>query len=442
MNSHNASNLAAHFDCQFGAAGDMLLAAILDLAVDRDGWLKEIAKIALPAGSYHVHFEKVRRCSLSANKIEIHIADNPTVHAAHEHTEHGRHLQDILQIIEKSGISPGAKDISSRIFQRLARAEAAVHGIAEEQVHFHEIGAVDAIIDIIGFAVAYDLAGIKSLSASPLPLGSGIVQTEHGIFPVPAPAVLKLLEEVKAPCSDFAIPFECLTPTGAAILCELVQHWGKGPAFEEINSSGYGAGTKDTSTWPNVVRFVSGKIKEVPRSSRFEQEPISVLEANIDDQSPQQLAYAVERIFEAGALDVLLTATVMKKGRSGHLLTVLCKPEDSLRIQETIINETSSLGVRARQEKRLLAERKFQAVRMDDGSLVRIKIASDKNGACVNAHPEFEELADYARRTQTTIKEAQNKAMILFNEQRNEKGQANHFRNSESPSIQIGEKYD
>ena len=501
MNGKTNRCFRAHFDCQFGAAGDMLLGAMLDAGVDQTAWLSEIKKLALPENSFQIRVESVYRCSIRATKLEIdlgahllsphshdadpshsHDADpshshstgpahlhstdpshshivslnleetahsyredhrggpssandadgtpslpgflkqpeyNPTFGSKQNNASHERHLSEILGIISASEISSAAKDLSARIFTRLARAEAAVHGVSPEQVHFHEVGAIDAIIDIVGFAIAFDLAKITHASCTPVPLGSGRVKTAHGIFPVPAPAVVKLLEEVAAPSSAFHISFECLTPTGAAILCEITQQWDEQPAFAKIVDSGYGAGSKDTSNWPNVCRVIIGETTEID-DSRFESEPISIIEANIDDQSPQALAFAVDKIFAAGALDVIVVAATMKKSRSGHLLSVLCKPEDECRLQELVITETSSIGARAIRARRLLAARKFATVTMHDGSNIRIKLACDRNGKVVNAHPEFEDLAKYAMIQDVSLKEANARALAAFAQQKRE----------------------
>lgn len=413
--------IAAHFDCQFGAAGDMLVAALIDAGVNQESWLAEINKIALSSGAFQVDFHAVMRCGIKARKMDVLIFDehqhqyNPTFpHLQSGEHRHGRHLAEIINLIEASGISQDAKDLAIRIFQRMARAESKIHGIEPAEVHFHELGAIDAIVDIVGFAIAFDLAKIQQVSCSALPLGSGVVKSEHGIIPVPAPAVLELLREVGAPSSDFSIPFECLTPTGAAILCQITKHWGTFPAFLQITGCGYGSGTKNPEKWPNASRAVLGKLSRKEAESSFQNEIISVVEANIDDQTPQSLAFAVERFYEAGALDVIIVPALMKKGRSGHLLKVLCHVTAERFMQELVIQETSSIGARAFRVDRLVANRSWVSAQMDNGSTVRIKVSKSNCGSIVNAQPEYDDLSVYARKESVSIKEAHNRAMIAY----------------------------
>ena len=397
---------AAHFDCQFGAAGDMLLAAMLDSGlVARDEFLAELKKIALPAGSFEVEFSEIKRCGIRSTKFDV---------ISHDLLHH-RHLSDILEIIERSSISPSAKELAACIFKRLGRAEAKVHGVSLEEIHFHEVGAIDALVDIIGFAIAYELAALRVCTCTALPLGSGVVKTEHGLLPVPAPAVVNLLAEVLAPSSNEPhIPYECLTPTGAAILCEIVSVWAKPVAFTRMLASGFGAGTKDPQEWPNLLRVSIGKTEIAADTIAFEKETITVIEANIDDQSPQALSFAVETVSSAGALDALIMPATMKKGRSGFLLSVLCRPEDELKLQEIILRHTSSIGCRSYRTTRIFADRRFDSALLPDGSKIQIKIASDRNGKIVNVLPEFDDLARYAKENSISIKEASDRALLAF----------------------------
>lgn len=399
----------AHFDCQFGAAGDMLLGALLDTGlIDHQSWLDAVNKIALPAGSFAVATSKVERCSLKANKLDIVLQGPQTAE---------RHLSEILEMIDHSEISPGAKDLGSRIFQRLGSAEAHVHGIPIEEVHFHEVGAVDSIVDIVGFAIAYDYCKIERATVSAIPLGSGTVLTRHGNLPVPAPAVQKLIADAQAATSDFHIPYECLTPTGAAILCEIADSWGSQSAFSKVLGSGAGAGNKDSQFWPNVCRVLIGESNENASSRRFREEEIAVVEANIDDQSPQAIAYAVERMREAGALDVSVTPCTMKKGRSGHKLSIICAPLTATQIQELVLTHTTAIGARVQFMSRLVAERNFVDVSVDNANVVRVKIATDKEGNLLNVHPEFDDIANLATQRNISIKEAHQLVMSKYEEQ-------------------------
>ncbi|MBX9688291.1 MAG: LarC family nickel insertion protein, partial [Candidatus Obscuribacterales bacterium] len=258
MSTGASTKKHAHFDCQFGAAGDMLLASLLDAGVDKEAWLQEIKKLALPQNSFKVNFKKVKRCSISASKLDVEVLEDyaePHAHElqhSHRQEAHGRNLSEICEIIRKSEINPRAKDLSIAIFERLAKAESEIHDLKVDELHFHELGAIDAIVDIVGFAIAFVLAEIDSASCSALALGSGTVETAHGIFPVPAPAVIKILESSSLKTSAFEIPFECLTPTGAAILAE-VCNTSQSLEIERITQSGFGAGTKDPEGWPNLL---------------------------------------------------------------------------------------------------------------------------------------------------------------------------------------------
>ncbi len=477
----------AYFDCQFGAAGDMLLGALLDAGLDRQAWLSAVQKIALPPDSFRITIRKVTRATIAATKVDAtdssgialddypeslspspnpaqdepleshshthaHLHLHPHTHAkthapsaAQPEPEHPsqskatpltgspstatagkestrgqatRRLSDCLEIIETSALTPLARELARGIFHRLAQAEASVHGVSPEAVHFHEVGATDALVDIIGFAIAYDLMGIEKSFVSALPLGQGVVETAHGLFPVPAPAVVHLLSQAKAPTSPLNVDYECLTPTGAAILCQIACQFGKQPAFCRIDATGYGAGSTDSPRIPNVCRAILGEAAEdsadIYTSKRFACESIAQVEANLDDFSPQSLSFVLERLFEAGALDVAVLPEVMKKGRAGHVLSVLCRLSERVKIQEMILRETSSIGCRWFTCQRLVAEREWQEVQLATGQGVRIKVARDLDGVVVNAQPEYEDCAAYASRHRLPIKDVIVEAMTKF----------------------------
>ena len=442
----------AYFDCQFGAAGDMLNAALLAAGADEAAWRSALARLPLP--KVELRLSQVERCNLIATKLDVldehgesfdapsdhhhdhassdhHHDDAPSDHhhdhapgdhhhhhapSDHHHhhapTEHHHglehshsHLPEILQLIDHADLTPGATSLAKRIFSRLADAEAKVHGVPAEQVAFHEVGAVDSIIDIVGFSIAYDSLQIEKSFGSAVAVGSGTVKTQHGLFPVPGPATFYLLENARMPMASSSIGFECLTPTGAAILAEVVSQWGKQPELTTVGRVGYGAGTKNPPTWPNVCRVVIGESGATMGGARFAAEALSVIEANIDDFSPQALSTVMERLLGAGAMDVTLTPVVMKKGRAGHILSVLCKPEDRYRLQEQILDETSSIGVRWYAAERLVAHREWQEVELSPGRRVRIKIARDNQGHIVNMQPEFEDCARYADEHKVPVKE-------------------------------------
>jgi uncharacterized protein (DUF111 family) len=269
---------AAYFDCQFGAAGDMLLGALFHAGLDRQSWLEQIAKLSLPEGSYHVTFEKVQRRTLAAMKVHVNVKEEyRQEHEHHHHDEqaladdrvngHGdggeaftRQMSDVQKIIEDSPIDASAKDLARRIIKRLGDCEGPVHGMAPDAVYFHEVGGVDTIVDIVGFAIGYHMLGIEKSYVSAVPIGRGRVKTMVGYFPVPAPAVALMLATIKAPTLDFEIDYECLTPTAVAILAEISTEWGKLPRFKAVTDVGYGAGTIDSPNWPNVCRVMLGEI--------------------------------------------------------------------------------------------------------------------------------------------------------------------------------------
>ena len=397
----------AYFDCQFGAAGDMLLGALIaamkDYGIDERLWFSEMDKLALPAGSFKLDVSDVIKGNIAGKKVSVHFDD--------QHEE--RHLSEILSIIERSRISNKAKELAAKIFRNLAIAESKVHGMDIDEVHFHEVGAIDAIVDIVGFAVAYDLLGIEKSVVSSVPVGTGCVKTEHGLFPIPGPAVLNLLASVQAPVKESPIDYECLTPTGAAILVTVGTTWGTCPAMQ-MQSVGYGAGTFEPKAWPNVSRIVIGEGDLSSSQSEYSQEDVAVVEANIDDMSPQVLSYAMEKLFAEGALDVSVIPCTMKKGRSGSLVSVVCRVPDQRKMQEIILAETTTLGVRSHICRRLFAERKCHDVVLSAGEKVRVKVAMDSRGAVVNVQPEYEDCAGYARRHGEPLKKVLNEALVVF----------------------------
>lgn len=463
----NAMN-TAFFDCPFGAAGDMLLGALIDAGLNVEQWKAELVKIDLPQGSFSVRAEKLLRCGVHSTKLHVFLSAEaahehdheqglPHEHHAHSHDrshEHGqehthelgherihdhshdhhhehphRGLSDILKIIESSSIRPAAKKLAAEIFTRLGIAEAKVHGVTPDDVHFHEVGAIDAIVDIVGFAIAYDLMGIEKSIVSALPVGSGTIHSMHGEFPVPGPATLELIREARAPIAQTSLDFECLTPTGAAILTTIAERFGSQPDLSAIDAIGYGAGSLNPAGHPNVCRIVIGQSapkrgseKNAP-SARFRSEMVAVVECNFDDLSPQVISYASEKLLKEGALDVFVTPCTMKKGRSGHFMTVICRLDDERNVKEVLLAETSTLGVRSSVMERLIAERELKKVDLQDGSSapsVRVKIGKDLDGKVINVQPEFEDCADYARATGKPLKEVLSAAVSKARSGQNE----------------------
>lgn len=360
----------------------------------------------------------------------------------HEHDDHahahGRSVKEIVRIIENSSISSRAKSLALAVFKNLAIAESRVHGVQPDDVHFHEVGAIDAIIDVVGFCIGYDLLGIEKSVVSPLTLGGGTVKTDHGIYPVPAPAVAYLVQTAGAPVGSLKINYECLTPTGAAILTTIAERWGNVPAFQKIDSVGYGAGTMNPKSHPNAVRMFVGQCADLAKSvspgdsstfgsnpasfvfddsgTQFRAEIINVIEATIDDCPPNIIAYALEKALQQGALDIAIVPATMKKGRSGHLITVLAKPEDRRTIETLLLKETSTLGVRTYSVERLVAEREFAEVKLSDWS-IRIKIGRDLNGRVVNVQPEYADCATYADRHGMPLREVFEQALAQYSKQ-------------------------
>jgi uncharacterized protein (TIGR00299 family) protein len=301
-----------------------------------------------------------------------------------EHTTTHRSLTTILGILEKSKLSAAVKERASAIFRKLGEAEAAVHDVAIEKVHFHEVGAVDAIVDIVGACVGFAALGIEQFSCSPLNVGGGTAKMAHGVLPVPTPATARLL--LGKPTYSTGVQKELVTPTGAAIVASVCEAFGPQPRMS-VSAIGYGAGTADLEGQPNVLRLMVGESAET--GATIGEETVQVLEANLDDMNPQIYGYFQERALAAGALDVFATAVQMKKNRPGMLVTVLCQPADSERLTKLLFEETTTLGVRSHTAQRRVLPREWVKVATQFGE-VRVKIARS-NGRIQHAAPEFED---------------------------------------------------
>jgi uncharacterized protein (TIGR00299 family) protein len=367
-----------YFDAFSGISGDMTVGALIDAGAPADAVLDALR--SLETGAIFMT-GKVMRGGIDATKFMV-----DTAGAAKPH----RHIHHILEMIEKSAIPARSKHDAGRVFQCLGEAEAAVHGVPISKVHFHEVGAVDSIADIVGACVALHLLGVDQIHASAINVGSGTVKTEHGILPVPAPATATLLKE--KPIYSRGPEMELTTPTGAAILAALGTGFGKMPAMK-IASIGYGAGDKNFPDQPNVLRALIGEAARAAESIL-----VSVLEANIDDSSPQVLGYALEKLMAAGALDVSLSPLQMKKNRPGSLLRVIAKPEDQERLAAIVFAETSTLGLRIHTAERRVQERQVVEVATPLGS-VRIKVSGS------GFAPEYEDCRAIAERTGTPLVE-------------------------------------
>jgi pyridinium-3,5-bisthiocarboxylic acid mononucleotide nickel chelatase len=328
----------------------------------------------------------------------------------HEHAhEYGRGLSDIREIIGKAAISDNAKKTAGAIFEALGAAEAKIHHTSIDAVHFHEVGAVDAMVDIVCAAVGAEALGVEEIVSSPLNLGGGTVKCAHGTLPVPAPATLELLKD--APVYSSGLQAELVTPTGAAIVKTLVTRFAAFPEMR-IETSAYGAGARDFPGHPNVVRLTIGEAASSQLASHTASDTVTVLEANLDDMNPQVFGYVMDRLLEEGALDVFGMPVQMKKNRPGALLTVLAKPEDAARLIEIIFTETTTLGVRQRDERRQTLARKWQSVNTTWGE-VRIKIAS-MNGTVTNYAPEYEDCRRIAVEHRVPLKEVMSEAVEAY----------------------------
>ncbi|MCL5045577.1 MAG: nickel pincer cofactor biosynthesis protein LarC [Actinobacteria bacterium] len=396
-----------YFDCFSGISGDMCLGALIDAGVDPDALRSELAKLGV--GGYQLEVARVEKRGLGATDVAVRLAEEPG-HPAGEHRHpagehrHHRHLRHIEEIIGGSDLSAGIKERSLKIFRRLAEAEALIHRTSVEAVHFHEVGAVDAIVDIVGTVIALELLGIERVRASRLPLGSGFVRCQHGLIPVPAPATLELLKGV--PVYDPGIEAELVTPTGAAIVTTLADGFGAFPEIK-VQRIGYGAGKRDLAG-PNVLRVVIGEATGeenpgTPRLDGLDTDRVWVVEANIDDMNPEFFGYVMEKLYEAGVLEVFFTPVQMKKNRPATILTVLTEKSLLDQIVETILIETSSLGVRVREEVRFKAERQVVTVQLPVGP-VRVKVGRLR-GSVINLAPEFEDCRSLARESGRPIKE-------------------------------------
>ena len=372
----------------------------------------ESEPIALLEHNYALQGQRPSRTRTTSALVEAHRDAKPASHEhehAHSHShEHGRGLNEIRGIIRKAAISDGAKTLAVAVFEALGVAEAKIHDTTVEQVHFHEVGAVDAMVDIVCAAVGVDSLGVDEIVCSPLNVGGGTVKCAHGTLPVPAPATLELLKD--APLYSSGIQFELVTPTGAAIVKTLAKRFAPFPAMK-MEKTGYGAGTRDFVGCANVMRLTIGESQpeftaEIPRDT------ITVLEANIDDLNPQVFGYVMDRLLEEGALDAFGMPVQMKKNRPGMLLTVLCRNEDVAKLTDLIFTETTTLGVRQREERRQALAREWMTIATRWGD-VRVKVAS-MNGTVTNYAPEYEDCRRIATECHVPLKSVMQEVLQLY----------------------------
>jgi uncharacterized protein (TIGR00299 family) protein len=391
----------AYFDCFSGISGDMTLGALVDAGCNLAEMEAHLRR--LPVSGWKISSEKVVRRGFRATQVKVESSD-PQRH---------RSLSDILQLIERAGLPLPIAERAARIFRRLGEAEALVHGMPIEKVHFHEVGAVDAIVDIVGAATGFEQLGVEEFFCSALNVGGGRVDTQHGNLPVPAPATAELLRG--APTYSNGIQRELVTPTGAAIVATMASQFGPQPAMT-VAAIGLGAGSAELAEQPNVLRLFIGETAargaDATLSGPVLDEDIIVLEANLDDMSPQVYGYFAERALEAGALDVFSIPVQMKKNRPGQLVMVLCKPADREKLSDLLFRETTTLGVRQSNVKRRTLRRESIAVETSFGS-IRMKIAR-LNGQILNVAPEYEDCQKVAAERGVPLKQVLAEAAFQF----------------------------
>jgi len=372
-----------YLDCFSGLSGDMILGALLDAGLPLDMLTAELAK--LPLTGYRLSAQPVRRGIITGTQVEVFSEGS---------AQERRNLEEILNLIERSGLTQRVKKRSALIFERLATAEAKVHRLPIEEVHFHEVGAVDAIVDVVGAVLGLDLLGIEALFSSPLPSGSGTVQTEQGVLPVPAPATLELIAMAGAPIRPSPSPgMELVTPTGAAIVTTLASF--ESPIFS-LERIGYGVGFRDLPTIPNVLPLWIGE-------KMVEERQLLLLETNIDDMSPELHGHVLERLFEQGALDVWFTPIQMKKNRPAVMLSVIAPSEVEGKMVEAILRETSTLGLRVNRIERHEAEREIVLFDSSLGKvMVKVKLL---HGARIALSLEFEDCRRLAQEHNLPLQE-------------------------------------
>lgn len=378
-----------YFDCFAGASGDMILGALVAAGADPRALREQLA--LLDVSNFEVGFETVDRSGISATHARVSTVEE----------QHHRHLSAILRIIASSRLSDTIKARAARIFERLGEAEARVHNVPVEKIHFHEVGAMDAIIDVVGACIGFELLGIERFVSSPLHVGSGTVQMAHGRFPVPPPAVSELLRDAPIYATD--IKGELVTPTGAAIISTVSAEFGALPPMR-VAATGYGAGTREYKDFPNVLRVLIGETDEgaatdgekllrrealTAREAPTVREALTMIETNLDDTTPQVLGHVLERAFALGALDCFFTPVQMKKNRPGTLVSILCRPADVEALTGLLFDETTTLGVRSYAVERRALERKFVGVETEFGR-INVKVAL-RDGRVCNVAPEFED---------------------------------------------------
>jgi uncharacterized protein (TIGR00299 family) protein len=379
-----------HLDAFSGIAGNMFMGAMLDAGLSRRDLSADLAGLELP---HTLRVQRVVRGALAARYVQVALPRTPSAHRKGKHS-HGRHYKDIVAVISKARLDPEVRSRALAIFEALGRAEARVHGTRLEKVHFHEVGAVDAIVDVTAAAIALSRLDVRRVTCSPVALGTGSVETSHGRLPLPAPATLELLRGV--PTEPAHVAWETVTPTGAAILRTIVDEYGPLPAMT-VESIGHGAGDDREGSMPNVLRAVIG------RSGGLRADRVVALETNLDDLVPEHFDYLMERLLEAGALDVSIQHIQMKKNRPGFLVRVLAKPCDRVPVARVLFSESTAIGVRTSELDRLVLERESRRVATKYGR-IRVKVVWDPEGVA-QVSAEYEDSRRAARKSGAPLRD-------------------------------------
>ncbi|GAE88336.1 nickel pincer cofactor biosynthesis protein LarC [Acetivibrio straminisolvens] len=399
-----------YFDCFSGASGDMILGALLDLGIDVELFKREL--LGLNLDGFDIVIEKKIINSIAVTDVNVIVKEECNHHTGHHH-HCERNLADIENIIDKSSLKDSVKGLSKKIFREIARAEAKVHNKSIKDVHFHEVGAIDSIVDIVGAAICLDLLKVDKIYSSPMHDGTGFIECRHGKLPVPVPAVLEMLKDSNIPYITEDVNTELVTPTGIGIIKCVVSKFGSMPPMT-IESVGYGAGKRQTGRF-NALRCILGNVEHKEKND----DEICVLETNIDDMNPEILGYVMNRLFENGALDVFYTSVYMKKNRPGVVLTVLSDREQEEKLVNIILTETTTLGIRKTIAKRYILERDMKYVNTEFG---RIRVKESFLGDYKKYSPEFEDCKKVAQELKIPlwkVYDAVCKAILIF-EERNE----------------------
>jgi hypothetical protein len=396
-----------YYDCFSGISGDMNLGALLDLGIDKKYLVEELKKLSL--NGYEIKVSKDSRKGIEGTKVDVilqdqhneheHEHDNATVE--HHHHDH-RNIKDIQEIIEHSELSSKVKELSLKMFMKVAEAEAKVHGKPLYEVHFHEVGAVDSIVDIVGAAICISYLNVDKIMSSSIELGGGFVECAHGVIPVPAPATVEILKGI--PAKYGVVPFETTTPTGAAILATNVDEFKEDNNFI-VNKIGYGIGNRDTVI-PNVLRVMLVEENNLSDTSKVKSEDDSfeeIVECNIDDMNPELYGHIIDKLFTEGALDVYLTPIIMKKGRPGVKISILCKEYKLENMKEILFKETTTFGIRNFKVQKTMLERKFVKTNTSYGK-VNVKEAYYK-GEKIKSKVEYEECKKIADSREISVRE-------------------------------------